>query len=110
MRARGGDGNGYLESYQHGVGLADQTDGGGALLDGLESILDLEDATLRRAMGVVSERAAGGIGGRAVQGDGIVVVIVPEHGVGVGSRIGGLEMKEVLRFVGRMGMEVEVRR
>ena len=36
----------YLESYEDGVCLADESDGCRTLLDGLQSIFDLEDTTL----------------------------------------------------------------
>ena len=47
----------YLESYQDGMCLADETYGSGSLLYGFQGILDLEDTTLRRAMDLVSKQS-----------------------------------------------------
>lgn len=51
-QSRQGD-KSYLESYQHGMRSANQTNGGRSLLDGFQGIFDLEDATLGRAAGNV---------------------------------------------------------
>lgn len=45
---------GYLESDEHAVCLAHNTDGDGALLDSLQRILDLEDSALRGAIVSIS--------------------------------------------------------
>lgn len=88
MRERDGEGAKYLDRAEDGVRLARQPDDYGPLLNRLGGIFDLEDAALRRASrGLASERE-GNPGalpqqnrrkGDRVQGDRVVVVVVPEH-------------------------------
>lgn len=59
--------------------LAGDADDHGSLLDGFLCVFNLEDAALGRAGSMLaSERAP--TDGISVQGDGVVVVLVAEHG------------------------------
>lgn len=64
------------------MGLADNAYDDGTLLDGFLCILDLEDTALRGAVEAL-EQVHESLGLAAiVQSDGIVVVVVSEHGGG----------------------------
>lgn len=75
----------YLDGAENGMCLARQADDYGPLLDRLSGIFDLEDAALRRAgpVGLANElgrdKARHGGECEIIQGDRVVIVIVPEH-------------------------------
>lgn len=66
------------------MGLADNANDDGALLDSFLGIFDLEDTALRRAEEGRGQRwlMDGGLGWH-IQGDRVVVVVIAEHGCGV---------------------------